>query len=1419
MDKILQAFNDIAVVLPRLDKLQATFGTSEDFQQVLSLIYSDIIEFHQQAYKVFRRKGLQIWFAFDWGLFERRFKSILSRLASHCDLIDKEAAAMHYIEIRERRKIDEESFERHRTILMTKDVFGWLSAADGTQEEYLHQLSDRRLDGTCNWILNEDPIYRWVEHDEGDNIVWMTGIPGAGKSFLCSLIIEHLGTRTNQASLYYFCGSKTSDQTSCASILRTLAVQFLQQNLDMAPLVHQAYLQKGKSLSSPSVKGMLKELLISAKSTRIVLDGIDEYDYPMQQEVIRSLLDLTKYVCDGGSHCKILISSRLEPRIDKALPHKLHIPLDTKTSAALHIYVQKNVEDLRDCHPDFTRSLLDRAENRMQEKANGMFLWVHLVTEMLKKQISEAKFESAIERLPEGLKDAYGLILSRFDDLAQDLKVRVSRILYWVCMTCRSINIQEVADGIAIEPGQRLLNKQTRSRNLKRDILDVCAPILELSERGNLNVVHFSAKEYLLDEQTGPFIDMVQAHFDIAFSCIVNLTSCLVLVPRYSGDMAETSLETLVVQGSFGLQSYAHHFWADHVKAYLKESLNPNSQHSSELASALASFSNVYKQDSKTSFETASSTRMHEVLAKAHQDTSFTPLIGFVVWWLGFRSQLHVLGADFESLRDQEQWQLVKDETYLSLIDVRLRNITERLLEMDPLEPPPHIDMNDLNAFISRFGYVCRYHNCTQHFKTLHKRDAHEKIHIPSFPCLQCDFSGRGFRSRKDLDRHTRKYHVSAEELEIPASLEASDAFFGNSSIQLLRSRFSVGCWNARGRKVLQRGFRQILASLDAKKVLTEHDLGQSSPSGRPQPEEMDTHSEDAPSSDSLVAGLKSIREKVESEQYQTMRDFRDDIRRVQVSLEPHAKVDKTKEIDDLCQQELQTAFINDGKTPATSEAQIGEDYVGEEKLLRQDMDLLHESHGNDDDQSVLPFRVKAPYWSVTEEETFPKLLERHGHDFAKISDHLKTKTISEVEHHFLHLSQSGRGDLPSLANAADARSDAPLQPTQPILGSIDGKEVDQGFSYGSLQIGPNGHAMPLATNSTYLTQPGATLGKRDAQSMIGDGTLSPETAPTDSTGDQRPKKYKRNPPPRAFCPKCDLNPGGLHNQGALDRHDGRFHKPTREVWCCEDISIDKKFLAGCVRCSYNYRYDTEKGALGHLSRTHFGANTPQETLLRWTTKTEEPNLNYRKTPSTASSTEPVDKLPSRWEAIERRNKGGKRGRHKIADVSAFPKDLPALLNMPEEPLNLSSKLSSPVPSDLHQESDDGILKTPFEAGFNSLDESILFQDVSFDHLLPGDLADSESAPISGVPPHQANRALIRPDQVHKLPHLTAFRKYGCQDQVGALHNTLNREPVDSKRYREALESLKSLSLKLLKDLRDWRRTKTLAPSLPFSIP
>ncbi len=460
----------------------------------------------------------------------------------------------------------------------------------------------------------------------------------------------------------------------------------------------------------------------------------------------------------------MLVSSRDEPLIRKILRQSIYLSLNENTDEALSCYIQHNVRSLHDTFPGLDTCISRRIEDRLNAMANGMFLWVHLVTIMLKDLATQHELDTYIETLPDGLDKAYGRIIARIDNLSKPLRERALGILYWTCVALRPVKLEEVVDGIALKSGQATLSKATRVQHPQRDVLDVCAPILQMRQ-GLVEMVHFTAKEYLLSDKSGPFIQLGMAHLNISISCLLSVASSSILVPRYSGSTSQQDMENLVVQGAFGLQGYVHQYWADHVMAYFATAEQPEDN----LVACLNDFYKVRKDFPEISNSLGSAYVEKEDLQKM---VRFPKLVILVQDWLKFRKDL--AERPFASIDAQQAWQCRKDDTYLSLIEQKILSITEDICAKSATQIPEHINKQDFAVFRARLGstsFLCRYFMCSHVFATVRERNTHETIHLQSFPCLECDFSGRGFQSARDLERHKSKYHMSAQDFEIPSNV------------------------------------------------------------------------------------------------------------------------------------------------------------------------------------------------------------------------------------------------------------------------------------------------------------------------------------------------------------------------------------------------------------------------------------------------------------------------------------------------------------------------------------------------------------------------------------------------------------------------------------------------------------------------
>ena len=1369
---------------------------------------------------MFRRKGWHIWFAIDWGLFERRFKSILHRLDSHRELLDKEAAATHFLEMkrmREKRQLEEESYEQQRNNQLAREILAWLSADEDGQEEYLHRLSDQRQLGTCDWILSEPCVSDWIEDDLKDPILWMTGIPGAGKSFLCSLLVQSLEIRQDRSTVYFFCGQKPFDKDAPTLLLRTLAVQLLRQNIDLAPFIHQAFLQKGSGRSGPAIRKILKEILSTTKAVRVVLDGIDEWDQMAQRELLKTICDLQRH---AGSSCKVLISSRKEPSIDKAISQKIHMHIDTQSTDGLSHYIDSNINDLQHRFGELKFEIWESLQSNLRSKAHGMFLWVRLVKTMLERCSSENEFEKQIEQLPDGLDEAYGLILSRLTALTPLLRERALRILFWVCVGYRSVEIEEVVDGIALKPDQTDLNAKNRSQNPERDILELCAPMLEKNKNGTLEMVHFSAKEYLLHTYSGPYINIANAHLDIASSCIINLTSALRLVPCLGRSVTEAETEELVVTGSYGLHSYAHRYWMEHLVAYFGCVHEPDAQ----IIGALIGFSKALKGNSPHTMESFAPLECKYDPQEHRQLLRFPALARLVSVWSRFKAGLADRVSTFETLEDQETYSVQNDQTYLTLVDQRLRKISERILEMDRSALPAHIRENDYNTFIARFGFTCRIHGCFHSFMSAQKRDEHEFAHVTSFPCLQCDFSSGGFRSKEALSRHVQRYHMSPKDFEIPESLNScldtpvpnSISRHGSSST---RGRFSRS-WNEQGRKASQETFRKILATVESRVSASTSNMS---------PQALDdTKHDTAPpfllknADSAIMLSFDTIKNSINAQGYDTLHDFKGDLQTLLTNASGFSKVHS--EVDKICDEELgkiTSAFPGFAKVGSTSfEPQDNSRFPKgqfEDVRVGSEVPLSRSELG--DSLEAPQYGKRKAYWSTAEEKELPELLHRYGRNMIKIAECIKTKTVAEVDLHLRDFLGSERAASSIPTEAIEANEETKLSSSQ----TAEARFVPSDMTINASSQNPF-QLLPTSVTWSPNRPPQSTAGSANATMIRSEnisGVKRTHQVDVHDGGDQvviRPKKTVRRRPERFKCPYCDED---FYDEYVAKKHKDRIHVATRKMWICLDQSTNATFLSGCKACSSDKLYTSRHNAMKHLRQSHFADTTTEQTLQRWMDQVEESNPKYqdpdKRHPDTNSKAS-----ASQGEDSSNTGRSGKRRRidqvapiHRFPEMEDDPNRLPAIQSSPDLPKIFSrhGTLGQGRAAEWPEENNNEDSRYPDSSPPEDVD---LLPDVSFDNLLPSTSLESRIREEESL--GSLSGSIIRPSQVHRLPHLGTYQKKLCLDQVEALHWSLSKQTRSSQRYKHAEEELGSLSRSLLKGLRDWRERSNLGPRLPFSV-
>ncbi|KAF3025802.1 hypothetical protein E8E14_014618 [Neopestalotiopsis sp. 37M] len=292
------------------------------------------------------------------------------------------------------------------------------------------QLSIKKAhENTCRWFLT-DPIYKQWEKkaklQENENLLWIKGKPGAGKSTLMNYLDKQLRSRLRKkggscAFISFFFNARGSDlEKSIEGMYRSLLVQLL----DACPEL-QHVLDRLRSIPKWDV-GLLKHLFEQAaegSTTTICL--IDALDEGLEKE-IRAMVESFESILRAGSQLHVCFASRHYPHISTQMG--LSITLEEQDQHENDISSYLNTK-LNIGHSEQAEKI--RLE--MREKASGVFMWVVLVVEMLNKEFDKGKIPNLRKRLrqiPSDLHELFHSILVRDNADRDELLLCIQWVLF-----------------------------------------------------------------------------------------------------------------------------------------------------------------------------------------------------------------------------------------------------------------------------------------------------------------------------------------------------------------------------------------------------------------------------------------------------------------------------------------------------------------------------------------------------------------------------------------------------------------------------------------------------------------------------------------------------------------------------------------------------------------------------------------------------------------------------------------------------------------------------------------------------------------------------------------------------------------------------------------------------------------------------
>ncbi|KAH6901938.1 hypothetical protein BKA70DRAFT_1435536 [Coprinopsis sp. MPI-PUGE-AT-0042] len=111
--------------------------------------------------------------------------------------------------------------------------------------------------GTGMWLIKGDKFRLWLEPNSDIKIFWGSGIPGAGKTLLASIVIERLEALRKEEDpmicvCYVYFRYSDRAEVTVRNVLEILVKQILERHPDCQALIEQAYAQHLREGSEPT---------------------------------------------------------------------------------------------------------------------------------------------------------------------------------------------------------------------------------------------------------------------------------------------------------------------------------------------------------------------------------------------------------------------------------------------------------------------------------------------------------------------------------------------------------------------------------------------------------------------------------------------------------------------------------------------------------------------------------------------------------------------------------------------------------------------------------------------------------------------------------------------------------------------------------------------------------------------------------------------------------------------------------------------------------------------------------------------------------------------------------------------------------------------------------------------------------------
>ncbi|KAH6902735.1 ankyrin repeat-containing domain protein [Coprinopsis sp. MPI-PUGE-AT-0042] len=401
--------------------------------------------------------------------------------------------------------------------------------------------------GTVKWFLESSTFRRWLEAQCA--ILWGTGMPGAGKTVLASVINDYLETLSQSSGdiCIGFVYCRYTEPMTVRDILAALLRQLLERYPRLVSIADPMYTKHHLRQTTPTQAELVDAIrCICAvfKKAYFSIDGLDEALDDEQFDLLDTLTTINANFIIKED-IELLVAQRIE-----------------RNPGLRHILV--------------TDEDRDRVIKKVCESSQGMFLHASLMVEAISRSPTLSHVLDHLDKLPARLDVLYGKAFAQIG-MQDEEKASIARCaIAWVVFAEKPLTIQDLRYAVArrpevdwaapenLVPAPLLLSLCAGlliAEENHSDVLyeDINGRLFRPEQDHRVRLVHYTARDVLkcIIEECG-----IIPHAMIMETCVKRLT--------FSGicDVDPKEFEELCY-ATQPLVLYSYAFWDHHARRYV----------------------------------------------------------------------------------------------------------------------------------------------------------------------------------------------------------------------------------------------------------------------------------------------------------------------------------------------------------------------------------------------------------------------------------------------------------------------------------------------------------------------------------------------------------------------------------------------------------------------------------------------------------------------------------------------------------------------------------------------------------------------------------------------------------------------------------------------------------------------------------